>query len=75
MEKLKKVRKLDWIVLAAIAAALALTNYDNLGYLDYAFFVSIGLWLFIFIGRTFYNLDSLDGREVKSRETDKESDR
>lgn len=66
MEKLKKVRMLDWIVLAAIAAALAFTDYDNLRYLDYAFFVSIGLWLFIFIGRTFYNLDSLDGREKRS---------
>ncbi|BEU87889.1 hypothetical protein TAMA11512_13530 [Selenomonas sp. TAMA-11512] len=63
MEKLKKVRKLDWIVLAAIVAALAFTNYDSLSYLDYAFFVSIALWLFIFIGRTFYNLDSLDDIE------------
>lgn len=73
MEKLKRVRMLDWIVLAAIAGALAFTNYDNLGYLDYAFFVSIGLWLFIFIGRTFYNLDSLDEREGVRRK-DKERD-
>ena len=74
MEKLKKVRKLDWIVLVAIVAALAFTNYDNLGYLDYAFFVSIGLWLFIFIGRTFYNLDSLDNRDGGAQEKDKEGD-
>ena len=44
MEKLKKIRKLDWFILIAAVWLISTLDYNNLQTIDIAYLVSMALW-------------------------------
>ena len=62
MEKLKRIRKLDWFILVAAVWLMATLDYDNLQTIDIAYLVSMALWTVFLIMRVVFDLP----REKKS---------
>ena len=62
MEKLKRIRKLDWFILVAAVWLMATLDYDNLQTIDIAYLVSMALWIVFLIMRVVFDLP----REKKS---------
>lgn len=62
MEKLKRIRKLDWFILVAAIWLMATLDYDNLQTIDIAYLVSMALWTVFLVMRVVFDLP----REKKS---------
>ena len=62
MEKLKRIRKLDWFILVVAVWLMATLDYDNLQTIDIAYLVSMALWTVFLIMRVVFDLP----REKKS---------
>lgn len=62
MEKLKRIRKLDWFILVAAVWLMATLDYDNLQTIDIAYLVSMALWTVFLVMRVAFDLP----REKKS---------
>ena len=62
MEKLKRIRKLDWFILVAAVWLMATLDYDNLQTIDIAYLVSMALWIVFLVMRVVFDLP----REKKS---------
>ena len=62
MEKLKRIRKLDWFILVAAVWLMATLDYDNLQTIDIAYLVSMALWTVFLVMRVVFDLP----REKKS---------
>ena len=55
MEKLKRIRKLDWFILVAAVWLMATLDYDNLQTIDIAYLVSMALWTVFLIMRVVFD--------------------
>ena len=62
MEKLKRIRKLDWFILVVAVWLMATLDYDNLQTIDIAYLVSMALWTVFLVMRVAFDLP----REKKS---------
>lgn len=62
MEKLKRIRKLDWFILVVAVWLMATLDYDNLQTIDIAYLVSMALWTVFLVMRVVFDLP----REKKS---------
>ena len=62
MEKLKRIRKLDWFILVVAVWLMATLDYDNLQTIDIAYLVSMALWSVFLVRRVVFDLP----REKKS---------
>ncbi len=51
--KIEGMNKTDWLMLVLITAVLVLTDYSNLGTLDYVFFACVAAWI-IMLGIRLY---------------------
>lgn len=56
MEKLKKIRKLDWFILIAAVWLISTLDYNNLQTIDIAYLVSMALWTVFLILRVVFDL-------------------
>ena len=56
MEKLKRIRKLDWFILVVAVWLMATLDYDNLQTIDIAYLVSMALWTVFLIMRVVFDL-------------------
>ena len=64
MEKLKRIRKLDWFILVVAVWLMATLDYDNLQTIDIAYLVSMALWTVFLIMRVVFDLPREKKREV-----------
>ena len=64
MEKLKRIRKLDWFILVAAVWLMATLDYDNLQTIDIAYLVSMALWTVFLIMRVVFDLPHEKKSEV-----------
>ena len=56
MEKLKRIRKLDWFILVVAVWLMATLDYDNLQTIDIAYLVSMALWTVFLVMRVVFDL-------------------
>ena len=64
MEKLKRIRKLDWFILVAAVWLMATLDYDNLQTIDIAYLVSMALWTVFLVMRVVFHLPHEKKSEV-----------
>ena len=64
MEKLKRIRKLDWFILVVAVWLMATLDYDNLQTIDIAYLVSMALWTVFLIMRVVFDLPHETKNEV-----------
>ena len=64
MEKLKRIRKLDWFILVAAVWLMATLDYDNLQTIDIAYLVSMALWTVFLVMRVVFDLPHEKKSEV-----------
>ena len=64
MEKLKRIRKLDWFILVVAVWLMATLDYDNLQTIDIAYLVSMALWTVFLIMRVVFDLPHEKKNEV-----------
>ena len=64
MEKLKRIRKLDWFILVVAVWLMATLDYDNLQTIDIAYLVSMALWTVFLIMRVVFALPHEKKNEV-----------
>ena len=64
MEKLKRIRKLDWFILVVAVWLMATLDYDNLQTIDIAYLVSMALWTVFLVMRVVFDLPHEKKSEV-----------
>ena len=64
MEKLKRIRKLDWFILVVAVWLMATLDYDNLQTIDIAYLVSMALWIVFLVMRVVFDLPREKGDGV-----------
>ena len=64
MEKLKRIRKLDWFILVVAVWLMATLDYDNLQTIDIAYLASMALWTVFLIMRVVFDLPNEKKNEV-----------
>ena len=64
MEKLKRIRKLDWFILVVAVWLMATLDYDNLQTIDIAYLASMALWTVFLIMRVVFDLPHEKKNEV-----------
>lgn len=75
MENLKKVSKIDYIVIVMAIWVFTQIDFNHLTTFEYIYLASIALWFFMFLGRTFFAPQLFDGtieKESKEMKKDKE---
>lgn len=68
MDKLKRIRKLDWFILVAAIWLMSTIDYGNLQTIDIAYLVSMAIWTVFLIMRVVFDLphekrDDADGEK------------
>ena len=56
MEKLKRIRKLDWFILIVAIWLMATLDYGNLQAIDIAYLVSMAIWTVFLVMRVVFDL-------------------
>lgn len=56
MERLKRINKVDWMVLIIAAILVAQLDYGNLSLMDKVYMISLGLWVLVLALRVFFDL-------------------
>ena len=56
MEKLKRIRKLDWFILIVAIWLMATLDYGNLKTIDIAYLVSMAIWTVFLVMRVVFDL-------------------
>ena len=56
MEKLKRIRKLDWFILIVAIWLMATLDYSNLQTIDIAYLVSMAIWTVFLVMRVVFDL-------------------
>ena len=64
MEKLKRIRKIDWLIIVAAVWLISTLDYGNLQTIDIAYLVSMALWTVFLVLRVVFNLPHEKKSEV-----------
>ena len=56
MEKLKRIRKMDWLIIVAAVWLISTLDYGNLQTIDIAYLVSMALWTVFLVLRVVFDL-------------------
>ena len=64
MEKLKRIRKLDWFILIVAIWLMATLDYGNLQTIDIAYLVSMAIWTVFLVMRVVFDLPREKGDGV-----------
>lgn len=64
MEKLKRIRKMDWLIIVAAVWLISTLDYGNLQTIDIAYLVSMALWTVFLVLRVVFNLPHEKKSEV-----------
>lgn len=56
MEKLKKIRKIEWFILIAAVWLISTLDYQHLQTLDIVYLVSMAIWSVFLVLRVVFNL-------------------
>ncbi|WP_314621133.1 hypothetical protein [uncultured Selenomonas sp.] len=64
MEKLKRIRKMDWLIIVAAVWLISTLDYGNLQTIDIAYLVSMALWTVFLVLRVVFDLPHEKKSEV-----------
>ena len=64
MEKLKRIRKMDWLIIVAAVWLISTLDYGNLQTIDIAYLVSMALWTVFLVLRVVFDLPHEKTSEV-----------
>lgn len=64
MEKLKRIRKIDWLIIVAAVWLISTLDYGNLQTIDIAYLVSMALWTVFLVLRVVFDLPHEKKSEV-----------
>ena len=64
MEKLKRIRKMDWLIIVAAVWLSSTLDYGNLQTIDIAYLVSMALWTVFLVLRVVFDLPHEKKSEV-----------
>ena len=64
MEKLKRIRKMDWLIIVAAGWLISTLDYGNLQTIDIAYLVSMALWTVFLVLRVVFDLPHEKKSEV-----------
>ena len=64
MEKLKRIRKMDWLIIVAAVWLISTLDYGNLQTIDIAYLVSMALWTVFLVLRVVFDLPHEKKNEV-----------
>ena len=64
MEKLKRIRKMDWLIIVAAVWLISTLDYGNLQTIDIAYLVSMALWTVFLVLRVVFDLPHEEKSEV-----------